>query len=92
MSTSIEDNVETIKNNVRAFLTKQGFIIDGAFEGDFETWVGVYARPKDKPTYLDPRDEVEAALQDKYSINGYKQDFSQWFEGKLDGTNLINFN
>ncbi|NSP76992.1 hypothetical protein HRE95_12080, partial [Enterococcus faecalis] len=43
----------------------------------------VYARPKDKPTYLDPANAEEVVLQEKYSVNGFKQDFSEWFEFEI---------
>ena len=61
-------------------LEKKGYIVDSPFEGDFERWIGVYARPKDKPTYLDPTDGEEAGLQELYSVDGFKQDFAKWFE------------
>src|SRR5699024_11754755 len=67
-----------LKAQVREELKEQGFIIDSSFEGDFKTWIGVYARPKDKPTYLDPQNDKEAEEQEQYSINGFKQDFSEW--------------
>ncbi|MHC5216833.1 hypothetical protein ACYSNR_09200 [Enterococcus sp. LJL128] len=78
-----EETRERLKEEARQLLDKKGFIVDGMFEGDFIQWVGAYARPKDKPTYLDPADEAEAMLQDKYSVNGFKQDFSEWFEWKV---------
>ncbi|MEQ7179694.1 hypothetical protein ABQE01_11820 [Enterococcus thailandicus] len=72
-----------LKAQVREELKEQGFIIDSSFEGDFKTWIGVYARPKDKPTYLDPQNDKEAEEQEQYSINGFKQDFSEWFEWEV---------
>ena len=72
-----------LKAQVREELKEQGFIIDSSFEGDFKTWIGVYARPKDKPTYLDPQNDKEAEEQEQYSINGFKQDFSEWFEWEI---------
>lgn len=80
-----------IKAQVRAELQKQDFVTDSLFEGDFTTWVGVYARPKDKPTYLDPWDEEEEAEQDKYRINGMKQDFSEWFEWKIENLKITDW-
>ena len=50
-----------LKAQVREELKEQGFIIDSSFEGDFKTWIGVYARPKDKPTYLDPQNDKARA-------------------------------
>lgn len=76
-------NSEDLKQKVITILDKMGYIVDSYFEGDYITWIGVYARPKDKPTYLDPRDAEEAALQEKYSVNGFKQDFSEWFEWEI---------
>lgn len=77
MSTSEQDNIEVVKEKVRELLNEKGYIVDGSFEEDFTTWVGVYARPRNRPTYLDPSDSEEAAFQDKFSINGFKQDFSE---------------
>ncbi|EAF2171398.1 hypothetical protein CLJ48_09880 [Listeria monocytogenes] len=31
-----------LKAQVREELKEQGFVIDGSFEGDFSTWIGVY--------------------------------------------------
>lgn len=72
-----------LKAQVREELKEQGFIIDSSFEGDFKTWIGVYARPKDKPTYLDPQNDKEVEEQEQYSINGFKQDFSECFEWEI---------
>lgn len=79
-----------LKAQVREELKEQGFIIDSSFEGDFKTWIGVYARPKDKPTYLDPQNDKEAEEQEQYSINGFKQDFSEWFEWEIKNLSSIN--
>ncbi|EGO6140648.1 Phi-29-like late activator [Enterococcus faecalis] len=76
-------NSEELKQQVRVLLEKKGYIVDSPFEGDFERWIGVYARPKDKPTYLDPTDGEEAGLQELYSVNGFKQDFAEWFEFEI---------
>lgn len=73
-------NSEELKKQARVLLEKKGYIVDSPFEGDFERWIGVYARPKDKPTYLDPTDGEEAGLQELYSVDGFKQDFAEWFE------------
>ena len=79
----IPKDIIDIKKQVRQKLEEVGYEIDGAFEGDFTSWVGVYARPKDKPTYLDPANAEEVVLQEKYSVNGFKQDFSEWFEFEI---------
>nr|WP_306179167.1 hypothetical protein [Campylobacter jejuni] len=76
-------NSEELKKQARVLLEKKGYIVDSSFEGDFERWIGVYARPKDKPTYLDPTDGEEAGLQELYSVNGFKQDFAEWFEFEI---------
>ena len=76
-------NSDELKKQARMLLEKKGFVVDSPFEGDFEKWIGVYARPKDKPTYLDPVDGEEVALQELYSIDGFKQDFAEWFEFEL---------
>ena len=76
-------NSEELKKQARLLLKKKGYIVDSPFEGDFERWIGVYARPKDKPTYLDPANAEEVVLQEKYSVNGFKQDFSEWFEFEI---------
>ncbi|EIP8107348.1 Phi-29-like late activator, partial [Enterococcus faecalis] len=76
-------NSEELKQQARVLLEKKGYIVDSPFEGDFERWIGVYARPKDKPTYLDPRDGEEVGLQEVYSVDGFKQDFAEWFEGEI---------
>ena len=73
-------NSEELKKQARVLLEKKGYIVDSPFEGDFERWIGVYARPKDKPTYLDPTDGEEVGLQEVYSVDGFKQDFAEWFE------------
>ena len=69
-------NSEELKQQARVLLEKKGYIVDSPFEGDFERWIGVYARPKDKPTYLDPTDGEEVGLQEVYSVDGFKQDFA----------------
>ncbi|MFG5461588.1 Phi-29-like late activator [Enterococcus faecalis] len=76
-------NSEELKKQARVLLEKKGYIVDSPFEGDFERWIGVYARPKDRPTYLDPTDGEEAGLQELYSVNGFKQDFAEWFEFEI---------
>ncbi len=76
-------NSEELKKQARVLLEKKGYIVDSPFEGDFERWIGVYARPKDKPTYLDPTDGEEAGLQELYSVDGFKQDFAEWFEFEI---------
>lgn len=76
-------NSEELKQQARVMLEKKGYIVDSPFEGDFERWIGVYARPKDKPTYLDPTDGEEVGLQEVYSVDGFKQDFAEWFEGEI---------
>ena len=76
-------NSEELKQQARVLLEKKGYIVDSPFEGDFERWIGVYARPKDKPTYLDPTDGEEVGLQEVYSVDGFKQDFAEWFEGDI---------
>ncbi|EGO7549490.1 Phi-29-like late activator [Enterococcus faecalis] len=76
-------NSEELKQQARVLLEKKGYIVDSPFESDFERWIGVYARPKDKPTYLDPTDGEEVGLQEVYSVDGFKQDFAEWFEGEI---------
>ena len=76
-------NSEELKQQARVLLEKKGYIVDSPFEGDVERWIGVYARPKDKPTYLDPTDGEEVGLQEVYSVDGFKQDFAEWFEGEI---------
>lgn len=82
-------NSEDLKQKAITILSKMGYIVDSYFEGDYATWIGVYARPKDKPTYLDPRDAEEAALQEKHSVNGFKQDFSEWFEWEIKDNEIV---
>ncbi|WP_195958031.1 Phi-29-like late activator [Enterococcus gallinarum] len=82
-------NKEEIEALVRSELHKKGFVVDSYFEGDYDTWIGVYARPKDKPTYLDPSTAEEARLQDKYRVDGFKKDFSEWFEWEIKNGELI---
>ena len=76
-------NSEELKQQARVLLEKKGYIVDSPFEGDFERWIGVYARPKDKPTYLDPTDGEEVGLQEVYRVDEFKQDFAEWFEGEI---------
>ena len=90
MSTSEQDTIEVIKEKVREFLSEKGYVAE-TFDGDFETWIAVYARPVNMPSSLDPSDWEEAALQDKYSRNGFKQDFSEYFECKIKGAELVEF-
>ncbi|WP_241546155.1 hypothetical protein [Enterococcus villorum] len=85
----IPEKSTELQRQIRELLAIKGYIIDSPFEGDYVTWIGVYARPKDKPSYLDPRDAEEAALQEKYSLNGFKQDFSEWFEWKIKDDEII---
>lgn len=85
----VPNNASELQRKVRDILTKKRFIIDGYFEGDYVTWIGVYARPKDKPTYLDPSNAEEARLQEKYSVGGFKQDFSEWFEWEIQKGKLL---
>ena len=83
-------NSEELKKQARLLLEKKGYIVDSKFEGDFERCIGVYASPKAKPTYLDPTDGEEAGLQELYSVDGFKQDFAEWFEGEIVEGKLIN--
>lgn len=73
-----------LETQVREILRKQGYLVDSYFEGDYKTWIGVYARPEDKPTYLDPVTSEDAYLQNKYRIDGFKQDFAEWFEWSIE--------
>lgn len=85
----LPNNAQDMQERVRKSLAKKGFIVDGYFEGDYETWIGVYARPKDKPTYLDPKDGEAADLQNQYRVDGFKQDFSEWFEWEIKNNELV---
>ncbi|PQG48404.1 hypothetical protein CUS80_00255 [Enterococcus faecium] len=77
-------NAEDIRKQVLSILSKKKFVLDGSFEGDFSTWVGVYARPADKPPYLDPVNAEEAELQNMYrDEDGFARDFSEWFEWEI---------
>lgn len=80
----VPKNSEALNQKVIKYLDKKGYIVDSSFEGDYATWIGVYARPKDKPTYLDPANEKDAELQARYQRNGFKQDFAEWFDFKID--------
>ncbi|WP_249540745.1 hypothetical protein, partial [Escherichia coli] len=71
------------RNQVREILKKKGYIVDSYFESDYVTWVGVYARPENKPTYLDPATSEDAYLQNKYRVDDFKQDFAEWFEWEI---------
>lgn len=77
-------NTGKIQNQVRNILSRKGFIVDSGYEGDYETWIGVYGRPEDMPTYLDATDGDEAALQERHAVGGFKQDFAQWFEWQIE--------
>lgn len=88
----IPNNSKELENQVKKILDKNGYIVDSYFEGDYETWIGVYARPKDKSTYLDPANAEEFTLQEKYSLNGFKQDFSEWFEWEIKNNEVISTN
>ena len=78
------EQVSIIKNQVREILRKKGYLVDSYFEGDYETWLGVYARPENKPTYLDPTTSEDAYLQNRYRVDGFKQDFAEWFEWEIE--------
>lgn len=83
-------NAKEICRQVNESLQKRGFVVDGYFEGDFATWVGVYARPIDKPTYLDALTDEDAELQEKYrDENGFKRDFAEWFEWEIVNGQII---
>lgn len=82
--------LESLKEQVREQLGVKGYVVDSMFEMDDEvTWIGVYARPKDKPTALDPRDEEEARWQDEHRVNGMVQDFTEWFEWEVKDGKLV---
>lgn len=86
----VGNSKEVLKEEVRKLLRKKGYVIDSFFEGDFVTWIGVYARPADKPTYLDPMTEKDAELQEKYrDENGFKRDFGEWFEWEIKKGHLV---
>ncbi len=80
----VPKNGKDIQEQVKERLLKKGYVVDSNFEGDYATWVGVYARPEDKPTYLDASTAEEAALQNKYRVDGFKRDFSEWFEWEIN--------
>lgn len=82
-------NKGELEAKARKLLLAKNFVPDSYFEGDYATWLGVYARPKDKPTYLDANNHEEHLLQEKYSQNGFKRDFSEWFEWKIVNDELI---
>lgn len=79
----IPKNGKDIQEQVKDRLLKKGYLVDSNFEGDYATWVGVYARPEDKPTYLDASTAEEVLLQNEYRVNGFKRDFSEWFEWEI---------
>ncbi|KXF71703.1 hypothetical protein [Enterococcus faecalis] len=76
----------TRKEQARKELQERGLIIEGNFEGDFETYIGCYARPINKPTALDPANE-----QEKYAVNGFPQNFTEWYEWEIINGKLENF-
>jgi len=82
---------EQLKEQARKELQQKGLIIEGSFERDFETYIGCYARPIYKPTALDPINEQEALEQEKHVINGFPQDFTEWYEWEIENKKLINF-
>lgn len=77
---------EQLKEQARKGLQERGLIIEGSFEGDFETYMGCYARSINKPTALDPMNEQEVQEQEKHAMNGFPQDFTEWEinNGKLE--------
>lgn len=82
---------EQLKEQARKELQERGLIIEGTFEGDFETYIGCYARPINKPTALDPANEQEAQEQEKYAVNGFPQNFTEWYEWEIINGKLENF-
>ncbi|EMJ5457070.1 hypothetical protein OP594_002673 [Enterococcus faecalis] len=91
-NTTVETkSVEQLKEQARNDLHQRGLVVEGIFEGDFETYIGCYARPLDKPTALDPMNEKEAQEQAKYAVNGFPQDFAEWFEWDIVNGELENF-
>ncbi|SJZ77539.1 hypothetical protein SAMN02745116_01400 [Pilibacter termitis] len=80
----VPNNAKDLQEQVRKIIHKKGYLLDSDFEGDYHNWIGVYARPKDKPTYLDPDSLEECVKQQKYAINGFKQDFAKWFEFTIE--------
>ena len=86
----MRNRIEELKEQARKELNEWGLVIDGSFEGDFETYIGCYARPKDKPTALDPINEEEAKEQAKYAVNGFPQDFTEWYEWEINNGKLKN--
>lgn len=91
MSANEQDNIEIVKEKIGNYLKRKGFLIDSPFEGDFIKWVGVYARPMNRPTYLDANDSEEAEDQERFSVGGSKQDFAEWFEWVIVGTDIVDF-
>lgn len=43
----------------------------------------MYTQDQKINRYLDPQNDKEAEEQEQYSINGFKQDFSEWFEWEI---------
>lgn len=82
---------EQLKEQARKELQERGLIIEGNFEGDFETYIGCYARPINKPTALDPMNEQEVQEQEKHAVNGFPQDFIEWYEWEINNGKLENF-
>lgn len=39
---------------------------------------------ENKPTYLDPTTSEDAYLQNRYRVDGFKQDFAEWFEWEIE--------
>ncbi|EMF0128875.1 hypothetical protein EQ856_08930 [Enterococcus hirae] len=82
---------EQLKEQARKGLQERRLIIEGSFEGDFETYMGCYARPINKPTALDPMNEQEVQEQEKHAMNGFPQDFTEWYEWEINNGKLENF-
>jgi hypothetical protein len=75
--------LNALKKEIAKLLINKGYLKDSDFEYCFKkdySFLGCYARPKDKPTYLDPQNNEESYLQEYYAIDGMKQDFSEWVE------------
>lgn len=85
------NRIEKLKDQARNDLYQRGLVIEGNFKGDFKTYIGCYARPLDKPTGLDPMNEKEAQEQAKYAVNGFPQDFTEWYEWEINHGKLKNF-
>lgn len=89
--TTMKTKNEQLKEQARKELQERGLIIEGNFEGDFETYIGCYARPINKPTALDPMNEQEVQEQEKHAVNGFPQDFTEWYEWEINNGKLENF-